>query len=224
MRGERSQPAAPIQTFDGAWQDEGSSIPIHQLCGCHIAECQYRWCEGLSVVQMIDSGLADDKIIAVLQKDAIWGNLHDISELPAALGDLAHAWVVEGAGRRPGETRAFRQVPGNPLHVPGRRPVERPEHGRGRRCLSSEKPPREFRSSVSAAVRQIPEAVRAPGIAWPKPPLQAFARSCIHSIKNRLRATRGLLLCTRFQRATRRIPRGCKEGHTRAALTPTDRK
>lgn len=36
-------------------------------------------------LQMIDGGLADDKIIAVLQKDAIWGQLNDISELPPAL-------------------------------------------------------------------------------------------------------------------------------------------
>ncbi|RPJ42314.1 MAG: inorganic pyrophosphatase [Chloroflexi bacterium] len=36
-------------------------------------------------LQMIDSGLADDKIIAVLHNDAVWGNLRDISELPGAL-------------------------------------------------------------------------------------------------------------------------------------------
>jgi inorganic pyrophosphatase len=36
-------------------------------------------------LQMIDGGKADDKIIAVLQKDAIYGALTDISELPKAL-------------------------------------------------------------------------------------------------------------------------------------------
>lgn len=33
-------------------------------------------------LQMIDGGEADDKIIAVLKDDRVWGNLKDISELP----------------------------------------------------------------------------------------------------------------------------------------------
>ena len=33
-------------------------------------------------IQMIDSGEADDKIVAVLEGDNIWGNVHDISDLP----------------------------------------------------------------------------------------------------------------------------------------------
>ena len=33
-------------------------------------------------IQMIDGGEADDKIIAILDGDNIWGNAHDISELP----------------------------------------------------------------------------------------------------------------------------------------------
>ena len=36
-------------------------------------------------IRMIDQGEADDKIIAVLQNDAFWGNVTDISELPPAL-------------------------------------------------------------------------------------------------------------------------------------------
>ena len=36
-------------------------------------------------IRMIDQGEADDKIIAVLQNDAFWGNVTDISELPHAL-------------------------------------------------------------------------------------------------------------------------------------------
>lgn len=34
-------------------------------------------------IQMIDGGEADDKIVAVLEGDNIWGNVHDISDLPA---------------------------------------------------------------------------------------------------------------------------------------------
>jgi len=34
-------------------------------------------------IQMIDGGEADDKIVAVLEGDNIWGNVHDINDLPA---------------------------------------------------------------------------------------------------------------------------------------------
>jgi len=34
-------------------------------------------------IQMIDQGEADDKIVAVLAGDNIWGDVHDISDLPA---------------------------------------------------------------------------------------------------------------------------------------------
>jgi inorganic pyrophosphatase len=57
-------------------------------------------------LQMIDSGLADDKIIAVLQKDAIWGNLHDIEELPGALVErLRHYFLT------------YKLTPGSEAHV-----------------------------------------------------------------------------------------------------------
>ncbi|MAJ61483.1 MAG: inorganic pyrophosphatase [bacterium TMED88] len=34
---------------------------------------------------MIDGGEADDKIVAILENDAVWGNVRDISELPDAM-------------------------------------------------------------------------------------------------------------------------------------------
>ena len=34
-------------------------------------------------IQMIDGGEADDKIVAVLEGDNIWGDVHDIADLPA---------------------------------------------------------------------------------------------------------------------------------------------
>lgn len=36
-------------------------------------------------LQMVDSSEADDKIIAVLEGDYVWGNVKDISELPAII-------------------------------------------------------------------------------------------------------------------------------------------
>ncbi len=46
-------------------------------------------------LQMINSGLADDKIIAVLQRDAIWGDLTDISQLPNAIVErLRHYFLT----------------------------------------------------------------------------------------------------------------------------------
>ena len=36
-------------------------------------------------LQMVDNGEADDKIIAVLENDNIWGNANDINDLPDAL-------------------------------------------------------------------------------------------------------------------------------------------
>jgi inorganic pyrophosphatase len=36
-------------------------------------------------IKMIDRGEADDKIVAVLENDSFWGEVRDISELPAIL-------------------------------------------------------------------------------------------------------------------------------------------
>jgi inorganic pyrophosphatase len=36
-------------------------------------------------IHMVDHGEADDKIIAVLQNDAVWGNAEDISAIPEML-------------------------------------------------------------------------------------------------------------------------------------------
>jgi inorganic pyrophosphatase len=36
-------------------------------------------------IRTVDSGMADDKIVAVLERDTFWGDVIDISELPAAL-------------------------------------------------------------------------------------------------------------------------------------------
>jgi inorganic pyrophosphatase len=57
-------------------------------------------------LQMIDVGKADDKIIAVLQKDAIYGALADITELPNALVErLKHYFLT------------YKQLPDQTSHV-----------------------------------------------------------------------------------------------------------
>lgn len=57
-------------------------------------------------LQMIDSRLADDKIIAVLQKDSIWGNITDLSELPKSLVErLQHYFLT------------YKMIPGSESHV-----------------------------------------------------------------------------------------------------------
>jgi inorganic pyrophosphatase len=55
-------------------------------------------------LRMIDGNEADDKIIAVLEKDIAFGNLHDIAELPPGLVDrLKHYFL------------SYKQLPGEPL-------------------------------------------------------------------------------------------------------------
>lgn len=72
-------------------------------------------------VQMIDGGEADDKIIAVLERDPIWGEVQDLVELPAAVIDrLIHYFetykLTPGAGadvsiqRKYGREHAYRVV------------------------------------------------------------------------------------------------------------------
>jgi inorganic pyrophosphatase len=44
---------------------------------------------------MLDNGEADDKIIAILERDSMWGNVQDITELPFALVDrLRHYFAT----------------------------------------------------------------------------------------------------------------------------------
>lgn len=45
--------------------------------------------------QMVDAGQADDKIIAVLQKDAVWGEIETLEDLPNALVErLRHYFLT----------------------------------------------------------------------------------------------------------------------------------
>ena len=42
-------------------------------------------CRVIGGLQMIDRGEADDKIIAVLENDYVWGEARDLSDVPAVL-------------------------------------------------------------------------------------------------------------------------------------------
>jgi inorganic pyrophosphatase len=62
-------------------------------------------------LKMLDSGDADDKIVAVLERDAFWGELSDISELPEGLVNrLSHYFST------------YKMIPGQEsrMHLVGR--------------------------------------------------------------------------------------------------------
>ena len=52
-------------------------------------------CTVIGGLQMIDRGEADDKIIAVLESDNMWGTARDVSEVPAVLVErLQHYFLT----------------------------------------------------------------------------------------------------------------------------------
>ncbi|MFK7805588.1 MAG: inorganic pyrophosphatase [Anaerolineae bacterium] len=52
-------------------------------------------------LQMIDGGEADDKIVAILQQDNVWGHIEDISELPPIMVERLHHYFL-----------TYKQLPG----------------------------------------------------------------------------------------------------------------
>jgi len=57
-------------------------------------------------LQMIDGGEADDKIIAVLENDYVWGTARDIGDVPPVLVErLQHYFLT------------YKLVPGEPVHA-----------------------------------------------------------------------------------------------------------
>ncbi|MFN0177394.1 MAG: inorganic pyrophosphatase [Gemmatimonadales bacterium] len=57
-------------------------------------------------LQMIDDGEADDKIIAVLEKDLVWGHARNINDVPPVLIErLQHYFLT------------YKLVPGEPVHA-----------------------------------------------------------------------------------------------------------
>ena len=58
-------------------------------------------CIPVGGLRMIDGGEADDKIVAVLEGDAVYGGVHELSELPLAIVDrLRHYFLT------------YKQIPG----------------------------------------------------------------------------------------------------------------
>lgn len=72
----------------------------------------------VGALQMLDGGEADDKIIAVLENDPVWGEINQLSELPEALIDrLQHYFTT------------YKLVPGEKKHVTIEAVLDS-EHGR----------------------------------------------------------------------------------------------
>jgi len=57
-------------------------------------------------LQMIDDEEADDKIVAVLENDGLWGDVQDISELPYALVERVRHYFL-----------TYKNLPGEPSYV-----------------------------------------------------------------------------------------------------------
>ena len=81
---------------EGAERGDGDPMDI-----CVISERQVERAEiilnavVIGGLQMIDHGQADDKIIAVLEKDPVWGDSQSITDLPPALVDrLRHYFLT----------------------------------------------------------------------------------------------------------------------------------
>ena len=84
------------QLAEGAERGDGDPLDI-----CVFSERQVTRAEVvlsahvIGGLQMIDAGQADDKIIAVLQNDPVWGGLNDLSELPPNLVErLRHYFLT----------------------------------------------------------------------------------------------------------------------------------
>ena len=61
-------------------------------------------CRVIGGLQMIDAGEADDKIVAVLENDYVWGAARDVSDVPSVLVErLQHYFLTYKLvpGRRP---------------------------------------------------------------------------------------------------------------------------
>ncbi|MCB0092289.1 MAG: inorganic pyrophosphatase [Caldilineaceae bacterium] len=57
-------------------------------------------------LQMVDGGEADDKIIAVLENDNVWGDAHDLSDIPEILVErLRHYFAT------------YKLIPGKPANI-----------------------------------------------------------------------------------------------------------
>ena len=57
-------------------------------------------------IQMIDDGEADDKIIAVLDGDNIWGDVQDIADLPAIKTERLQHYF-----------RTYKMIPGKDIDI-----------------------------------------------------------------------------------------------------------
>jgi len=104
----RTYCAARIAALAGVERGDGDPLDVCVLSERPIAKSEIviaaRVVGGL---QMIDGGEADDKIIAVLQGDYVWGDVDDLERLPPVLVErLQHYFTTYKL--RPGESERIR--------------------------------------------------------------------------------------------------------------------
>ena len=76
-------------------------------------------CRAIGGLQMIDGGEADDKIIAVLENDHVWGEARDVSDMPPVFVErLQHYFLT------------YKLVPGERTHAQIRRVYGRTHAGK----------------------------------------------------------------------------------------------
>jgi inorganic pyrophosphatase len=91
----RTYCAEQVAKLAGAKKGDGDPLDICVLSERPIAKAEIilaaRVIGGL---QMIDRGEADDKIIAVLQNDYMWGSAKDLADVPAVLVERLHHYFT----------------------------------------------------------------------------------------------------------------------------------
>lgn len=78
--------------MEGAKEGDNDPLDICVLSTHSISQCQVLLsARVVGGIPMLDSGEADDKIIAILEGDGVWGDVTDVSELPNSVVDqLVH--------------------------------------------------------------------------------------------------------------------------------------
>jgi inorganic pyrophosphatase len=80
------------ELMEGATKGDNDPVDICVVSSHSISQCQVLLtARVVGGIPMIDDGEADDKIIAVLKGDGVWGDVTDVSQLPESVVDqLVH--------------------------------------------------------------------------------------------------------------------------------------
>ena len=94
------------------YDDDGDPLDVLVLCSGVIDPLVLVNCRPIGVLNMVDSGDKDEKIIAVLPDDPFFNGYHDIAELPKHIFDeMMHFFTVYKA-LQPGKTTEVTGVQG----------------------------------------------------------------------------------------------------------------